>query len=481
MKVRRFRFFESFGSIQWFEWTSLILILAAATWLRLTYWPSNPIFSPDQARAVLAGEHILQGHWLTWGPQTSVVGVALGPLYYYWTALSLVLSRGAIWGPVLSVVVANVGAIALVWLWLRRWFGPVAAFTGASWLAVSGNAALQAQIALEPSPLPLLTVLWLMTSTHLVTAPATSKKSLWRQWGLAWFLVAMAIQLNASTIILAAVLLTIWWWRQKISAQNELKLLWIIGSVAISTLIAIKAVVKGSTSVEFWWQNFVALTFPLTFLWLTVLVLAVTAWFSRRDAHWWKTLPSDQRKILWILAVWGVWAVLAFSLKTISGEHSLNLMFVWLATIFGICLQFFLKNKLTIGLVALALCFIGQIFLVRTWLKNLEYPRLSNTQDMAEEISRTANGEPYLFLYRGHLDVYDAADDHLIYALQRSNNPPLAASRVAFDPAHPEFCDPWLPSVKAQPQVLVVYQTYPPHSSLSSQITLETLPEFWCR
>lgn len=460
----------------WFQWWDGALVLLLAATLRFTNLTTDPVFYTDQGRAVLAGRNILLNAWWTWGPETSVSGVSLGPLYYYWSALTLVVSNYQLWGPVVSIAVANVAAIVLLWWWLRRHWGQVAALVGAGWLAVAGRAVQQSRIAIEPSPLPLVTMLWVGSVTPLLLAQDETPQRTRRHWMLAWLWTVCAIQLNASAVILGAVLVTLWWWKQP--AAYGLQRMWQGGVLILGLIITLKSVARGSTSFEYWWTTWLALSSPtlpsVALIWLTILVCGSCAWLVRRQLTW--ETPPNQTSLLWLLGVWGSWAALAFVLKTISGEHALNLMFIWLGAVLGITAQLHSPHVVSAWVkYAIAAIFLGQAFLTWNWLSSLPQSTVSDQAEVIAAIATATQGRPYALLYRGHLDVYDAADDHLQYLLWLEGKEPVTAARISFGADHPEYCERWLLPSEEQPELTITL--YTPLSALERyQETTPFLP-----
>jgi hypothetical protein len=466
------------------------LIIGLALWLRLLSL-RDPFFITDQGRALLAGRNILLGEWVTWGPPTSVNGLSLGPLYYYWSAAALWMSNFAVWGPALSVALANVLAIGLVWAWLHRYWGKLAAVTGAGVLAVSSLAALQAQIALEPAPLPLFSALWLWLTTRLVLRPASQRRE-W--WVFIWITILAAIQLNASAVILAVTSLSVWWFLQ--AQAKKFSLLWYVGAAGVALLTVIKIVLRGSTSPSFFWQTWESFISPSQILvawcWLLFLILGGSAWLQRQRFS--LNLTPVQRQLSWILGAWASWSLLAFSFKTVSGDHALTVIFVLIAVVLGVVVQ---KNvprghaRMALGAVLMYLV-LRSLFTFQ-WISQHPHPRVSDHQTILQTITELSESQPYALLYRGHLDIYDAADDHLQYLLWLRGNAPANAARTEFSSEHPEYCEGWLiPSAAVPNRTITMYS--PPETrqnfvdenpvAFTNQavtITVGPAPSFLCR
>jgi hypothetical protein len=178
-------------------------------------------------------------------------------------------------------------------------------------------------------------------------------------------------------------------------------------------------------------------------MWLLVLLVGVTFWVQRKRLTSVKELRNPA--LLWILGCWGSWSFLAFSLKTVSGDHALALLFVWGAAVIGITLQELAPSRAQ-RIFTILLCglFLSQFFITVEWIRTSEHPRVSDHQQTVVGIIQAAKGQPYAFVYRGHLDVYDAADDHLQYLLWLHNAAPVASARQYLDSQQPELCDTWL-------------------------------------
>lgn len=467
---------------------AFVLLLAAGT--RLVSL-SDPFFITDQGRALLAGRDILQGTILLSGPQTSVSGISLGPLYYYWTSFWLWISDFQIWGPSLGVMLANILAVFLLWLWLRTYWGRVAGVAGGGMLAVSGLASMQASIALEPGPVPLFAILWLWGLT-LLLCKEKKQRPIW--WIGTWIIILGAVQLNASSAILAVTTGTTWFFLQNWSKQYSK--VWKISLAVLSILILIKSLVKGTTTTEYWWNSWIAFSGTnqtLTALfWLGIMLAGVSIWLQRQRFS--NKYLSQNQALTWILGCWGSWSILAFSLKTVSGDHALSLLFVWAAAVVGITLQGLTTGKSQYKILFLLIgLFFTQFLVTISWLQASAHPRVSSHQPVISEIIQATNGQPYAFLYRGHLDIYDAADDHLQYLLWLQESAPVTAARRYFDPHQPELCETWIAKNETTPtQMLTLYspatraEEYQETAELifvnkTDAITLSPAPSFLCR
>lgn len=393
----------------------LTTIVVLGLYLRLRGLPDAMPFFGDVGRTYLAGQSILDGHLTLTGPKTSVGNFHLGPLYYYLTAGALWLSDGNVLGPGIMVALGGGVTVILLSEYLRKQVSKSAALLGASILAFSPLVVEQSRIPIEPSLVPLFTMLWLWTLTLW-----------WQRKKLHWlflslFLVFLGAQLNFSFVVLGAVSLFAFVWK---SVRTQLRI-WIstLAGIALILALFLKILLRGTTSFAYWGQMWQRYTFPQqTFpsgLLLGLTALCVILILKNRNK-----LSLSLNELLPLWYIWGFFSICAFFLKTVGGNHALAMIFPLPAIILSTALATQLKNRMRV-----LLCpFVGVVWLLAGITTKPHEGTLAQAQQVTLTILREAHNEPYQLIYRGHLDVYEAVDDHWIFLLNRSNNSPQTGS-----------------------------------------------------
>lgn len=140
---------------------ALILILAAASFLRLYSIRDYIIFLGDEGRDALVWLNIVEkGKFTLLGPTASVSGFYLGPIYYY-----LALPFYWIWrdpvGPAIFVALTGIATVWLIWFINQKWFGPTAGLFSA-WSYATANLIIRySRASWNPNPLPFFSLLGL--------------------------------------------------------------------------------------------------------------------------------------------------------------------------------------------------------------------------------------------------------------------------------------------------------------------------------
>lgn len=138
----------------------LLLIIAAASFLRFYRISEYMNFLGDEGRDALMMKRILMDHdFPLLGPPTSVGNVYLGPLYYYMMAIP----SAFFWlNPVASagmVAVIGVIAVGLVYYLAKEWFGKLPAVLAAALYAISPVNIVSTRSSWNPSPAPFFALL----------------------------------------------------------------------------------------------------------------------------------------------------------------------------------------------------------------------------------------------------------------------------------------------------------------------------------
>ena len=137
----------------------LLAILVLALVLRLYRIDEYLTFLGDEGRDVRVVRNILHGDLAFIGPQTSIGGMYLGPLYYYMMAPALFLSGFNPVGPAIMVALLSVFTIFLTWDFGRRWFGPLAGLLAAFFFAISPVSIIYSHSSWNPNPMPFFALL----------------------------------------------------------------------------------------------------------------------------------------------------------------------------------------------------------------------------------------------------------------------------------------------------------------------------------
>lgn len=430
----------------------LSIVLPLAVLFRFWELSSHVALYTDQARTLLAGRNILFGELMLTGPSTSVQGIALGPLYYYLTALSLWFTQFNPIGPVLMVTTLSTITVIMMYFFVQKYWGWRQALLASTWLAISPLAIEQGRLAVEPSPLPLVTLWWLWSTVRWVET--RNMNWLWSAVAATW----VGVQLNFSAAIWGGVLIALfvlmrkpWAYRTRLEVALACGAAWVglfLGKLWWSEL----------TSIGYLWEMWQLITVPnskIGALLLLLLTLSQLGYLGMKlvkhvtkDWSWPTTLtPADG-----VLGLWIVISVAALGLKTIGGYHALNQWFVlWPLLLAGALEPLFQRKSWQ------TLATIGVVIMTLAWSMNtwqwLQAPPTNTVQDHSSIVSRVielSQNQPYNLVYRGHLDVYDAADDHYQYLLWWFGNEPTNAARIDLIP---EYREAWLHPEKDTPQV----------------------------
>lgn len=142
-----------------FECLTLIFILVLALGLRLYRIQGYMTFLGDEGRDVRVVRNILQGDPAFIGPQTSIGGMYLGPLYYYMMAPALLLSGLNPVGPAIMVALLSVFTIFLTWYFARQWFDSLSGILAAFFFAISPVSIIYSHSSWNPNPMPFFALL----------------------------------------------------------------------------------------------------------------------------------------------------------------------------------------------------------------------------------------------------------------------------------------------------------------------------------
>ncbi len=422
----------------------LSIVASVATFFRFNHLSQWLVFSADQGRAMLAGRNILLGHWLWWGPPTSVSGFSLGPFYYYLTAIALWFSRFDPIGPAVMVSTCGVVATLILFRWTQRYWDNLTAITAGLLLALSPLAVAQSRIPVEPSPLPLFWLLWLAAATFWLETKQ-------RRW-LAITLVInlLSIQLNFAAIIGLPVLATVWLIQTKRLVIDRKRLMFWLGSWALLLLVWYKSWRGPQTDPRYLAAIWQQLTTPdhwlaATALW-TILVIGL-----------WRLYQGARRRqtpvlLLFVWLIWGSWALLV---KHVSGDHSLVFLFPAVALVLALGIRSLLSQSIYWSLAGLVLGLLLLSGQTQPYLSR-QKPTLPDHYFTVSQIIALAQNQPYALVYRGYLDIYPAADDHYQYLLWLAGQPPVDSARIELSD---QYREQWL--LQGGVPVRTIYLYYP--------------------
>src|SRR2546421_10926347 len=112
-------------------------ILLFAAFLRLYKIADYMTFLGDEGRDVLVVYNILHGHFTLLGPNSSVGGFFLGPIYYYLMAPFLLLFNFDPVGPAVMIALFSVATVYLIYKIGKEFFGFSAGIVASLLYAVS--------------------------------------------------------------------------------------------------------------------------------------------------------------------------------------------------------------------------------------------------------------------------------------------------------------------------------------------------------
>ena len=402
----------------------VISILASvASFGRFYQLAEKLVFYTDQGRALLAARNILQGQFTLVGPETSVSGFHLGPFYYYLTALALWFTHYNPIGPAIMTASFGIATVLLLYWYGKRSWGLASGVVMALAYALSPHAIWQSRIAIEPSPLPFFSIAWLMSFTLWF-----EKKQLRWLW-FSLIISLLAIQLNFSAVVL--LFLSSGWLLWEYTPQ--LSLVWkkraiIMAGASILGIMIGHGLARGVTSLAYFWKIWQQLTFPelpwIAIFWVVLFELIAIAFGIQ-----WKRqqLQAPEKALLF----WFVTLVSGFLIKHVSGEHALALLFPFPAIILGLSLAklpVFSRTSYLWATIPALLIFMS--FQSLRFLESRQPVSIRDHEMVVQDIIALSGNQPYQLIYRGHLDVYDAADDHYQYLLWLANHAQAASSRI---------------------------------------------------
>ena len=136
----------------------LSLILLFASVLRLYKIGSYMNFLGDEGRDMIAIYEILHGNLTLLGPASSVGGFFLGPIYFYFAAPFIWLSRYDPSGPSIMVALFGVATVFLVYKLGKEFFGVGAGIIASLLYAISPIAIIYSRSSWNPNIVPFFSI-----------------------------------------------------------------------------------------------------------------------------------------------------------------------------------------------------------------------------------------------------------------------------------------------------------------------------------
>jgi len=192
----------------------IILILLVGAFLRLYKIDQYMIFLGDEGRdAMIVRNLIVHADPILIGPGTSVGGMYLGPLYYYFMAPFLLLWNFSPVGPAIGVALLGIATIYLVYLVGKKWFGNTAGLIASSLYAISPTVIIYSHSSWNPNIMPFFALLSIYAIWR-VWKKKEHKQSLAGSAGNWLFVTAISfafvLQSHYLGILIAPVLIIYW-------------------------------------------------------------------------------------------------------------------------------------------------------------------------------------------------------------------------------------------------------------------------------
>lgn len=183
-----------------FEIIILIVILLAASFLRLYKISDYMTFLGDEGRDAIVAKDILHGHLTLLGPRASAGDFFLGPIYYYMMAPFLLLTNFDPVGPAIMIALFGIATVFLVYYVGLKFFNARAGLTAAALYAISPLVIAYSRSSWNPNPMPFFSLLMLY---YLYLAVKNQSKKIFIVVGL---LLGIAMQLHYLTTFLAVII-----------------------------------------------------------------------------------------------------------------------------------------------------------------------------------------------------------------------------------------------------------------------------------
>lgn len=206
-----------------------LLIFLLGAFLRFYRLPETMQFLGDQGRdALIVRRMLIERHPALIGPVTSVGNMYLGPFYYYFMLLPLMLTYPSPTGPAWAVALVGLFTLYLIYRLGSEMFGKNVALFSSFIFAISPLVLMFSRFSWNPNIVPLFSLLLFW---HLYKALSGSDRA-WVWVGL-WF--SILVQLHYIALILGGVAGLVWIY----SLVTKLRQKTLNRSFVVSTVVAI--------------------------------------------------------------------------------------------------------------------------------------------------------------------------------------------------------------------------------------------------
>lgn len=194
----------------------LLVILLVGAFFRLYKIEGYMTFLGDEGRdSIIVRNLLVYSDPILIGPGTSVGGMYLGPLYYYFMAPFLFLANFSPVGPAVGVAVLGIATIYLIYVVGRDWFGEKAGIISALLFAISPTVITYSHSSWNPNIMPFFSLL--------------SIYSIWKVWKEKrhyWLIVtaisfAFVCQSHYLGVLIAPVII-VYWFLSKVQKKVSL-------------------------------------------------------------------------------------------------------------------------------------------------------------------------------------------------------------------------------------------------------------------
>ncbi len=135
------------------------IIITLAAFLRFFRISEYMTFLGDEGRDVIVAKHILEGKLTLLGPRASAGDFFLGPIYYYFIAPFLWLTKLDPVGPAIMIAIFGVATVFLIYLVGKKLFDEKTGLFAASLYSVSPIVIAYSRSSWNPNPVPFFSIL----------------------------------------------------------------------------------------------------------------------------------------------------------------------------------------------------------------------------------------------------------------------------------------------------------------------------------
>ncbi len=421
------------------EMIVLLAIILIGAFFRLYKINEYMTFLGDEGRdAIIVRRFITEKHPPLIGPGTSIGNMYLGPLYYYFMALPLLIANFSPVGPAVAIALLGILTIVLIWWMTREWFGVKGGLISSFLYAIAPTIIIYSRSSWNPNIMPFFALLCIF--------------SIWKVWSkenYKWLLVlgvafAFVLQSHYLGLLLLPTLGIFWilaFSKARKSKNTKYYILYTLYSVVILAILMSPLVIFDA---RHGWRNFTAMktffterqstvsvkpwnSLPKTFPelvkintrllgarnvilgeWLTVGLLAVVAWVV--GAYKEKILKKEKIGYL-ILILWIGFGLIGLGLyKQEIYDHYYGFLMPAPFILFGgLCEHLLDKAKLRgLWLVGTIIIIIAAFNLTQNPLKYAPNKQLERSNKVTDEIITKANGQPFNFAVIAERNYEDA-------------------------------------------------------------------------